>query len=82
MSWGARAVPAQQFETWEAVYGPVGDDGYPKPMCDKATGKIDHKSPITCATTASTSPTTRKPTGARSGPKLKGKIHVYCGDMD
>ena len=36
-----RAVPAQQFDAWEAVYGPVGEDGYPKPLWDKLTGKID-----------------------------------------
>lgn len=31
------------LEAWEAVFGPVGDNGYPKPLWDKMTGKIDHK---------------------------------------
>jgi hypothetical protein len=25
---GSKGRPAQQFEAWEAVYGPVGGDGY------------------------------------------------------
>ncbi len=38
---GSHGRSGQQFEAWEAVYGPVGVDGYPKPLWDKATGKID-----------------------------------------
>ncbi|HKV49688.1 MAG TPA: alpha/beta hydrolase-fold protein, partial [Gemmatimonadaceae bacterium] len=39
---GSHGRSAEQQEAWEAVYGPVGDDGYPKPLWDKATGAIDH----------------------------------------
>ena len=38
---GSHGRSGQQFEAWEAVYGPVGVDGYPKPLWDKTTGKID-----------------------------------------
>src|ERR1035438_10866505 len=38
---GSHGRSAQQFEAWEAVYGPVGEDGYPQPLFDKRTGKID-----------------------------------------
>ena len=38
---GSHGRSAQQLEIWEAAYGPVGDDGYPKPLWDKLTGKID-----------------------------------------
>ncbi len=38
---GSHGRSGEQFEAWEAVYGPVGVDGYPKPLWDKTTGKID-----------------------------------------
>ena len=28
---------------WQAVYSPVGEDGYPQPILDKTSGVIDHK---------------------------------------
>jgi hypothetical protein len=79
---GSKGRSAQQFEAWEAVYGPVGDDGYPKPLFDKLTGKIDrevanymrdHGYDLTYYT---------KTNWKEIGPKLKGKINVYVGDMD
>lgn len=79
---GSNGRSAQQFEAWEAVYGPVGDDGYPKPLFDKLTGKIDpsvaaykrdHGYDLTHYT---------RTNWPEIGPKPKGKIHVYCGDMD
>ena len=39
---GSQGRSAQQFEAWEAVYGPVDEDGYPKPLFDKKTGEIDN----------------------------------------
>ncbi len=30
-----------QYDIWQAVFGPVGADGYPKPIFDKVTGDID-----------------------------------------
>ena len=32
-----------QFDIWEAVYSPQGEDGYPKRLFDKKTGAIDHE---------------------------------------
>ena len=29
----------EQFDIWQAVYGPVGDNGYPQPIFDKTTGR-------------------------------------------
>ena len=83
MSWEATAVPDSQFEIWEAAYGPVGDDGYPVPMWDKETGKIDHTVLNLLARPRIRSQLQpEKPTGPRWGPKLRGKIHVYVGDED
>lgn len=70
-----------QWDVWQSVYSPVGADGYPKPIWDKATGRID-------ASVASywrenydlVRIVTRD--WARLGPKLRGKLHLYVGDMD
>jgi len=79
---GSHGRSAQQFEAWESVYGPVGDDGYPKPLFDKRTGVIDpsvvsymrdHGYDLTAYTKAN---------WAEIGPKLQDKLNVYVGDMD
>ena len=39
---GDHGRSGEQFDIWQAVYGPVGADGYPQPIFDKETGEIDH----------------------------------------
>jgi hypothetical protein len=39
---GTHARSGGQWDIWQAVFSPVGADGYPKPIWDKATGVIDH----------------------------------------
>jgi hypothetical protein len=78
---GTNGRSGYQYDIWQAVFGPVGDDGYPKPIWDKKTGVIDH----------SVAAYWRERYDLRYilerdwkslGPKLKGKIHIYTGDMD
>ena len=78
---GTHSRSGQQFDIWEAVYSPVGKDGYPKRIFNKETGVIDH----------STAEYWLQHYDLRNimqrdwptlGPKLQGKIHIYCGDMD
>ena len=38
---GSHARSGEQFDIWQAVFGPVGVDGYPKPIFNKQTGDID-----------------------------------------
>ncbi|HLY55418.1 MAG TPA: hypothetical protein VKS60_07675, partial [Stellaceae bacterium] len=40
---GDHGRSGEQFDIWQAVYSPVGADGYPQPIFDKQTGKIDHQ---------------------------------------
>ncbi len=79
---GSHGRSAQQMEIWEAVYGPVGDDGYPKPLWDKQTGKIDHSVALYMRDHGYDISYNLKTNWATLGPKLRGKIHVYVGDMD
>ena len=39
---GTQGRSGEQWDIWQAVLFPVGADGYPKPIWDKMTGKIDH----------------------------------------
>ena len=38
---GTKGRSGEQLDIWSAVYGPLGDDGYFKPLFDKRTGVID-----------------------------------------
>ena len=38
---GDRSRSGGQYDIWQAVFGPVGTDGYPKPIFDKVSGVID-----------------------------------------
>ena len=78
---GTKSRSGQQWDIWEAVYSPQGDDGYPKRIFDKLTGDIDS----TVAKYWRDNYDLRyilERDWATLGPKLKGKIHIYCGDMD
>lgn len=78
---GTKSRSGQQWDIWEAVYSPQGDDGYPKRIFDKLSGEID----TTVAAYWKENYDLRyilERDWATLGPKLQGKIHLYCGDMD
>jgi hypothetical protein len=79
---GSHGRSGQQFEAWEAVYGPVGADGYPKPLWDKATGKIDTSVALYMREHGYDLKDYLQNNWPTIGPKLTGKLHIYCGDMD
>jgi S-formylglutathione hydrolase FrmB len=79
---GSHGRSGQQFEAWEAVYGPVGVDGYPKPLWDKTTGKIDPTVANYMREHGYDLRSYLEQNWATIGPKLVGKLHLYCGDMD
>jgi hypothetical protein len=72
----------QQLEAWEAVYGPVGVDGYPRPLWDKQSGRIDPQVAHYMRDHGYDLRYYLEQNWARIGSQLAGKIHVYCGDMD
>ena len=78
---GTKTRSGQQFDVWEAVFSPVGSDGYPKPIWDKVTGNIDTTVAAYWRENYDLSYIMNRD-WATLGPKLKGKIHIYCGDMD
>ena len=71
----------QQWDAWQAVYSPVGQDGYPAPIWDKLTGEIDPEVAAYWRENYDLRYILERD-WAELGPKLRGKLHVYCGDMD
>ena len=78
---GTRGRSGQQWDIWEAVYSPVDEDGYPKRIWDKKTGDIDTTVARYWKENYDLSHIMKRD-WAEIGPKLQGKIHLYCGDMD
>ena len=78
---GNRSRSGDQFDIWEAVFSPIDADGYPKRIFDKYTGAID---PAVAAYWRDHFDLTHiiRRDWPTIGEKLKGKIHIYVGDMD
>jgi hypothetical protein len=70
-----------QLDIWQAVYGPVGKDGYPAQIFDKETGVIDHQVAEYWREHYDLDAILQK-NWESLGPKLQGKIHLYVGDAD
>lgn len=79
---GTKTRSGGQFDVWEAVYAPVGADGYPKPIWDKRTGVIDREVASHVRENFDLGHILRRDWSKGLGKKLAGKIHIYCGDMD
>ena len=78
---GTKGRSNGQRDVWLTLFGPAGDDGYPRHVWDKRTGEIDRE----------VAEYMRENYDLRYilerdwktlGPKLVGKIHIYVGEMD
>ncbi len=78
---GTHARSGEQFDIWQAVYGPVGTDGYPQQIFDKETGVIDHKVAEYWKEHYDLTAILQRD-WATLGPKLRGKLHIYVGSAD
>lgn len=78
---GDKGRSGQQWDIWEAVYSPVGPDGYPRRIWDKETGVID-KEVASFWKEHYDLGYILKRDWRILGPKLRGKIHIYVGEMD
>jgi S-formylglutathione hydrolase FrmB len=72
----------EQLEIWEAVYGPIGADGYPVPLWDKRTGHINHDVSTYMREHGYDLTAYARQHWAELGPQLTDKIHIDVGDMD
>ncbi len=78
---GDKSRSGQQWDIWEATYSPQGEDGYPVRLWDKMTGDIDHKVSEYWKENYDLRHILERDWD-KLGEDLKGKIHIYCGDMD
>lgn len=78
---GAHSQSGGQWDIWEAVFGPVGPDGYPARIWDKRTGVINPEVAAYWREHFDLRHILQRD-WATLGPKLAGKIHIYCGTMD
>ncbi len=70
-----------QWDIWQAVYSPVGDDGYPEPIWDKRTGEINREVAEYWRENYDLVHILQRD-WATLGPKLQGKLNIFVGDMD
>ena len=71
-----------QLEGWEAIYGPLDADGYPKPLWNKLTGTIDRTSRTYMRDNGYDLRDYAQKNWDTLGPKVAGKLHFFAGDMD
>jgi hypothetical protein len=78
---GDKTRSGGQYDVWQAVFSPAGEDGYPKPIFDKMTGVID-KSVASYWHDHYDLTSIMERDWAELAPKLAGKIHIYVGSGD
>jgi hypothetical protein len=78
---GTHGRSGDQWDAWESVYSPVGADGYPRRIWDRQSGEID---PVTVEYWREHYDLAHilRRDWATLGPKLRGKLRIYAGDMD
>ena len=84
-SWcsGPRARSGGQWDIWEAVFSPVGADGYPQPHLGQAHRR--HRQDGRRLLEGALRPRRhilQRDWESGLGTKLQGKIHIYVGDTD
>lgn len=78
---GTKSRSGQQWDIWEAVYSPVGKDGYPQRIWNKLTGDINSEITEYWRENYDLAYIIQRD-WAKHGKDWAGKINVYCGDMD
>ena len=78
---GTNGRSAEQYDIWQAVFGPVGEGGYPKQIFDPRTGAIDRKVAEYWKEHYDLNYIMQRD-WKTLGPKLVGKLHFAVGDAD
>jgi hypothetical protein len=78
---GTNSRSGGQWDIWQAVFSPQGEDGYPAPIWDKLSGNINNEVAEYWRENYDLRYILERDWD-KLGPKLEGKINIYCGDMD
>jgi len=79
---GTRCRSGILLHPWLAIFGPVGEDGYPHPLWDEETGEIDREVAFYMREQGYDLSAYIRERWAEIGPELVGKLHFFCGEMD
>jgi hypothetical protein len=79
---GSRGRAAGAFDARGAVYWPMDEDGYPKPVWDRRTGHIDRSVVEYMRDQGYDLTAFLAKNWQTLAPKIDGKIHIDVGDMD
>jgi hypothetical protein len=78
---GGHGRSGGQHDGWASVFGPIGEDGYYRPLYDKRSGVIDGEVARYWRDHFDLRYLLERD-WATLGPKLRGKIHITSGTMD
>lgn len=78
---GTNSKSGGQWDVWDAVFGPKGEDGYVIPLWDKETGEIDKQVAEYWKENYDINYIIQQ-NWETLGPKLNGEVHIAVGDMD
>ena len=81
MALGSKGRSGDQWDIWQAVYSPTGEDGYPKSIWNKKTGVIDKEVAEYWRENYDLNYIMKRD-WTSIGKDLEGKVYLYCGDMD
>jgi hypothetical protein len=79
---GSHSRSGGQWDIWQAVFSPVGADGYPRPIWDKRTGVIDREVAAYWKEHYDLVDVLKRNWEKGLGEKLAGKLHIYVGEAD
>lgn len=79
---GSNSRSGGQWDIWQAVFSPVGADGFPRPIWNKRTGDIDRGVADYWRENYDLVHIMRRDWEKGLGEKLRGKIHLYVGELD
>ncbi|HZS43951.1 MAG TPA: alpha/beta hydrolase-fold protein [Blastocatellia bacterium] len=78
---GDHGRSGEQWDAWESTYGPLGEDGFFKPIFDPQTGNID-KNVAAYYKDHWDLDQYLKTHWNEIGHRLQGKLHIWVGDAD
>jgi hypothetical protein len=78
----SHARSGELLDNFSASFGPIGDDGYPRPIWNHETGRIDHEAARAWRDLGFDLRAYLEQHWATIGQQLAGKLRFFCGDAD
>jgi hypothetical protein len=79
---GTHSRGGEWLDAYAAMFGPVGEDGYPVPLINWKSGEISHKVAETWRDNGFDLRYYMEKNWQTLGPRVQGNLFFLCGDMD